>query len=63
MRNQRGQITPMLYLGGAIALVGALYGLYATIDHRAYIRGQQEVQGRWDAANAAQRSKEEKQGE
>ena len=43
----------IVYLIAAIAAIGALGGLYWKVDHNGLERGRQEVQVKWDAANAA----------
>lgn len=50
-----------VYLVAALAVIGALAGLYYTIDSHGYDRGSAAVQLKWDEANRKQREAEAKQ--
>lgn len=43
-------VPPIVYIIAAIALIGALAGLYVKIHHDAYAAGAASVQEKWDAA-------------
>lgn len=48
----------LLYAVAAIALVGAVGGLYYKVNHDGYERGKGEIKQQWDAANLEARQRE-----
>lgn len=48
--RQRG-FSLILYAVAALAVIGALGGLYYKVSNDGYQRGKGEIQGRWDEAN------------
>ena len=53
----------LLYTVAALAVIGALGGLYYKVSNDGYQRGKGEVQGRWDEANRVARAAEEKKAQ
>lgn len=48
------QIKLLAYFAGALAILGALYGLFRSIDSRAYMRGVSETTASWQARETQQ---------
>lgn len=48
------QLKLLAYLAGALAVLGALYGLFRSIDSRAYMRGVSETTATWRARETQQ---------
>ena len=44
----------LAWLVGALAVLGAIYGLFRAVDSRAYMRGVQETTATWQARETAQ---------
>lgn len=60
MKRDRGFALGWIYLIGAVALIGALYGVCKAINTAGYERGKAEVTAQWEEANRKQREADEK---